>query len=248
MSKLQASRYELKYLISESKAKRILNEIQTRLQPDDHTLDSKGYHIRSLYMDSRNLHCYKQTSDGVKNRFKLRIRFYDDDPTSPVFLEVKRRVTNVVQKKRAGVFREAGQKIASGSAPHPEMLINNNAQQRDALNAFCRLRDQLGAVGHIYVDYFRQAFECGTHNHYRVTFDRDVLGSKFKPGSKLEIPPRRMMSKINGVVLELKFVERPAPWMLQLANQYGLSAISVPKYVECVDVLRPVTGGTGAFA
>jgi len=239
MSSLQASRYELKYLVSESKAKLIRKEVASRMKPDAFTCGASGYHIRSLYLDSRQLACYQQTNDGVKNRFKLRVRFYDDAIDSPVFLEVKRRVTNVIQKRRACVSRESGLKIVTGASPNPLMLVKDSAQQREALNTFCRLRDQLGAVGHIYVDYFREAFECETDNHYRVTFDREIRGSTFVPGSDLVMPPRRKMARISDVVLEFKFVDRPAAWMKALAQRFGLKAISVPKYVECVDVVRP---------
>jgi hypothetical protein len=237
MSSLQASRYELKFLISEAKAKAIQKEVAARMKPDTFTKDEFGYHIRSLYLDSRHLDCYQQTNDGVKNRFKLRVRFYDDACDSPVFLEVKRRVTNVIQKKRAGVSRESASKLVRGGAPTPSMLLKNNAQQRDALVTFCRLRDQLAAVGHIYVDYFRQAFECDSNNQYRVTFDREVCGSPHVPGSGIVMPPRKKMSRIDGVVLELKFVNKPARWMTQLTKRFGLQPISVPKYVECVNVL-----------
>ncbi len=239
MIRLQASRYELKYLITESQAKAIRGEVCARMKPDAFTNGIPGYHIRSLYLDSRHLACYQQTNDGVKNRFKIRVRFYDDESDSPAFLEIKRRVTNVIQKKRACVSRESASRIVSGAAPDSEMLIDDNARQRDAMITFCRLRDQLGAVGHIYVDYFREAFECKSNNQYRVTFDRDVCGSPFSSGMGLVMPPRKMMSRIAGVVLELKFVNRPARWMTELTQRFGLEAISVPKYVECVDVLRP---------
>ena len=239
MSNLQASRYELKYLVPESKAKLVRKEVAMRMKPDAFSCGSNGYHIRSLYLDSRQLACYQQTNDGVKNRFKLRIRFYDDNTDSPVFLEIKRRVTNVIQKRRAGVSREAGRKIVAGASPNPSMLVKDSAEQREALTLFCRLRDQLGAVGHIYVDYLREAFECESGSHYRVTFDREIHGSKYVPGSELAMPPRRKMARISDVVLEFKFVDRPAPWMKELAQRFGLKAISVPKYVECVDVVRP---------
>ena len=52
--------------------------------------------ITSLYLDSSALHLYRQTVQGIKNRFKLRIRFYDDNPGNPAFLEIKRRVTDVI--------------------------------------------------------------------------------------------------------------------------------------------------------
>ena len=88
MQSFQVSRHELKYLVSESQASAVRNEIQAYLRPDANTgSDGSSYRVRSLYLDSRDSQCYNETLDGTKNRFKLRMRFYDDAPTSPVFLD-----------------------------------------------------------------------------------------------------------------------------------------------------------------
>ncbi len=230
----------MKYLIPESQARAIRERVLAHLQPDDNTEpNSIGYQVQSLYLDSQKLTCYVQTLKGFKNRFKLRIRFYDNQPTSPVFLEIKRRVTNVIQKKRAMVHRSAGEAILRGSLPTTDMLIKNTAEQRDALFSFCQLKDEVGAVGKIFVDYFREAFQCGGANHYRVTFDRLVRGSSYNPRVGLYLPERNKMARIPGVVLEMKFVNEPADWMIDIARQFHLESTSVPKYVECIDVVDP---------
>ena len=240
MNNHQASRYELKYLISEPQARAIREHVLAYLQPDDNTEpNSIGYQVQSLYLDSPRLTCYTQTTKGFKNRFKLRIRFYDEKPDSPVFLEVKRRITKVIQKKRAMVDRKSGEAILRGSPPSPEMLVNNNAEQRDALLSFCKLKDEVGAVGKIFVDYYREAFQCGGANHYRVTFDRLVRGSNYDPRVGLHLPERTKMARIPGVVLEMKYINKPADWMVQIARRFHLERTSVPKYVECIDVVDP---------
>jgi len=235
----QASRYELKYLVTEAQALAIRQHVLAYLTPDDNTeMNSIGYRVQSLYLDSRKLTCYTQTMQGFKNRFKLRIRFYDDKPDSPVFLEIKRRVTNVIQKKRAMVDRQSGEAILRGERPNPSMLLKDNATERDALQSFCQLKDEVGAVGKVFVDYYREAFQCGGANHYRVTFDRNVCGSTYEPGNGLRVPERSKMAKIPGVVLEMKYVEKPAPWMIDIARRFHIERTSVPKYVECVDVVK----------
>ena len=240
MSELQKSRYEMKYLITESQADAIRRLVKTRLMPDAHSHgNSIGYRVRSLYLDSRDLTCYNETQCGTKNRFKLRIRFYDEDPNLPVFLEIKRRVTDVVCKLRATVSRRSAEQLLRGASPSPTMLLRNIPDERKALREFCLLRDQLGAVGKVFVDYYRQAYESSAGNQYRVTFDRNVFGSDYQPGNGLTMPPRSQMTNIGGVILEMKYVGRPASWMIDLSRRFGLKAQSVPKYVECVDVVVP---------
>ena len=177
------------------------------------------------------------------------MRFYDDTPASPVFLEVKRRVTVIVQKQRAAVSRAAALDLLKGHGPSPEMLLESSAAQREGLENFCRLRDQLAAVGKVFVDYQREAWEGAGGNHYRVTFDRGVRGSIYVPGSGLTIPSRSELSGIEGVVLEMKYTNQPAPWMNDIAGRHNLRPVSVPKYVECVDVTLggPHQHGAGSF-
>jgi len=238
MKTFQASRYELKYLIAESLADAIRAEVLTHLNSDKNSMaGSRGYRVQSLYLDSKRLHCYQDTLQGNKNRFKLRIRFYDNSEESPVFLEIKRRVTDVIQKKRAAVSRASAEKILRGHSPDPRMLLKDTPAERDGLNTFFQLKEQLAASGRVYVDYFREAYQNGSLNDYRVTFDRTICGSLYVPGSHLQMPDISKMSEINAVVLEMKFVERPADWMNDIARRFSLVPTSVPKYVECINAL-----------
>jgi len=239
MKTFQASRYELKYLISESLADAIRAEVLTHLKLDKNSITgSQGYRVQSLYLDSKRLHCYQDTLQGNKNRFKLRIRFYDNREDSPVFLEIKRRVTDVIQKKRAAVSRVSAEKLLRGHSPDPCMLLKDTPAERDGLNSFFGLKEQLAAAGRVYVDYFREAYQNGSLNDYRVTFDRTICGSLYVPGSRLRMPEISKMSQIDSVVLEMKFVNRPADWMVAIARRFNLTPTSVPKYVECINALE----------
>ena len=86
---------------------------------------------------------------GQKNRFKLRIRFYDDNPENPAFLEIKRRETDVIKKKRAAITREGAKAMLAGEPPSPEFLYGNKvtAKSMEAMFEFCSLRDRIRAGG-----------------------------------------------------------------------------------------------------
>ena len=85
--RLQGSRFELKYLITESTARQVRDFALGYLQPDPHADPARNceYAVHSLYCDSRSLRLCKGTLWGQKNRYKLRIRFYDESPESPAF-------------------------------------------------------------------------------------------------------------------------------------------------------------------
>ena len=116
--KLQTNRFELKYIIDEQRARAIRDYIHGYVEPDEHVqnLRTCSYPIHSLYLDSPTLLLYRQTTQGLKNRFKLRIRFYDDVPAHPAFLEIKRRLTDAIRKERAAICRAGVDRLLKGQA------------------------------------------------------------------------------------------------------------------------------------
>jgi SPX domain protein involved in polyphosphate accumulation len=72
-----------------------------------------------LYLDSDSLKLYRTTINGDKNRYKLRLRYYEDRPDAPVFFEIKRRMNNIIMKQRGGVRRELVHAILAGKFLRP---------------------------------------------------------------------------------------------------------------------------------
>ena len=108
------SRFECKYMVDPSVVPEIRHFLASFTEPDAFAAKCPGfrYPISSLYLDSPSLDLYQQTVNGEMDRFKLRIRTYDDNPASPAFLEVKRKHNNVVHKRRAGISRDRNQSRA----------------------------------------------------------------------------------------------------------------------------------------
>src|SRR5262245_48745643 len=122
---MQTNRFELKYVIDERTAGEVRRYVRQFLEPDEHTdpRGGVGYPVHSLYLDSYDLALARQTLTGKKNRFKLRIRFYDDDDESPVFFEIKKRVNDVIMKERAIVYRASVPKFLAGvPLDHPDLV------------------------------------------------------------------------------------------------------------------------------
>ena len=106
-------RFEYKYLIAERQAQLVQAFASAYLRPDIHTdaAHDNQYTVYTLYLDSRDLALYHSTVSGDKNRFKLRVRCYDDRPDTLAFFEIKSRKSDVIQKARAPVHKEAIERI-----------------------------------------------------------------------------------------------------------------------------------------
>jgi hypothetical protein len=168
-------RLELKYLIDEVTAAAIRRAIAPHCEPDlfNGTV-GRGYSIRSLYLDSPGLVCFRAKERGDHDRFKLRARTYD--AYGQVHLEIKRKRGDVVWKERAAVPRESWAEAAQGwRAPH--------TKNPRALERFARLTAELGAEPRMMVDYEREAYASHHDGYARVTFDRHVMAGAADPAA-----------------------------------------------------------------
>jgi hypothetical protein len=234
---LQRQRFELKYLIDEATARQVRDFARCHLLRDDHAIPELryAYPIYSLYLDGPGLQLYRATVEGQMNRFKLRIRYYNDRPASPVFFEIKRRVNEAIMKERAVVRRERLSDLLAGRCPMPGDLVNpNDFKGYSALRRFCELRSNIGATGKVIVYYLREAWVTPADDNVRLTFDRELKTARYDGtlDNKLFVP-----AEMGGVVLELKFDNRFPLWMQELAESCDLYRTSFPKYVKCTEAL-----------
>ncbi len=237
---IQASRFELKYIISEQCAGAVRDFVRRYLKPDRHGEPEQhcAYTVCSLYLDSADLALCRATIDGVRNRFKLRIRFYDDSPESPVYFEIKRRADNVILKERAAVRRESVSRLLAGHRPKQSDLANGNGESIRALHRFCDLRRAVEARGQVFVSYAREAYMPPHGNGVRITFDRRLSARNYDRALPLTNSQRGFHPRLGGVILELKFSNRFPSWMSDMVQIFHLERCRMPKYVTCVRSLR----------
>ena len=166
-------RYEMKYVISESKAAAIARFIGPYLKVDRYGIlqPNYAYPIVSLYLDSDNLRLYRESLEGHLNRFKLRVRSYSDESDCPQFFEIKRRANTVIIKSRARVTPHDVAALLSGQYVPP---LQSHKTEVDAIKQFQLYMKNIGAKPKVLIRYMRQAYESDTENHVRVTFDRQL--------------------------------------------------------------------------
>jgi len=226
-------------VVSESLAAVVANYIRPYMNPDRHSEFRTGdsYPIASLYLDSRDLRLCRESLEGHKNRFKLRIRRYTDDPDYPLFFEIKRRVDRVIIKSRARVLAHSVADLLMGSTPMPQDGSRENA----ALGQFLQYYALVGGRPILLVRYQRQACESRFQDSVRITFDRKI---GFKVCSQPEVSLNGTGWRpwpTEGVVLEIKFTGRCPAWVVRMIQDLDLPAQSVSKYVR--SVLAASAGG-----
>jgi hypothetical protein len=204
--------------------------------------EGQRYPICSLYLDTEDLRFYFQTVAGQKNRFKLRLRTYSDDPQTPVFFEIKERMNNVVRKWRLALAREQTRDFMNHGVNG--WLNSSSPTFLEEIEHFASHVNLAGAKPVMRVKYVREAYETHGSTPVRITLDTNLEHvATFDDNVQLEVGPW-ISTPIEGTILEVKFTERFPQWVHSLAQFAELRQQSIPKYALCVDHLFEKGGGS----
>ena len=236
-------RLELKYLIDEYTADRIRHDIVPFCQPDPHNFGhnarsvggnprgSLGYGISSLYLDSPGLALFNAKERGDSKRLKLRIRSYRGSQIA--VLELKRKISDIIDKTRASVDRAQVKRIATGRLP-----AASDPELDRFLTNFALTSMKVGAQPTLHVRYDREAYSSEVDTYARVTFDRRVEVQRARDWDRAPDPDgwyafdqyRRPELRDKNVILELKCQSFVPWWITNLIRSHALKRQSISKY------------------
>ncbi len=228
-------RLEIKYLIDEFMADRLRRDIAPFCVADSHNENDReqpSYSICSLYLDSPSLAFHQAKERGDPVRLKLRIRTYGDAPLA--VLEIKRKISDVIDKSRTTISRPDVERAVLG-------LLDTSAEPievRRFLDEFAYIVATSGAQPTLQIRYDREAYVSAVDEYARVTFDRKIAARReesWTPRSSLSgwsefDDSWRPDQENRSVVLELKCESAIPFWMSDLVRKHSLTARSFSKY------------------
>ena len=159
-------RNELKHVIDAADKAAICANLRAVARLDEHAGPSGQYKIRSLYFDNAYDTALSEKINGVNEREKFRIRYYNDDP-SVIHLEKKVKRNGLGYKVSADLTREEAQKIVDGDTDW--MLTSGRAL---VVELYSRMKSQ-GLRPKTIVDYTRTPFVYAPGN-VRITIDENI--------------------------------------------------------------------------
>ena len=223
------NRFEVKYVLNLDQVKQIIGAILPYVEPDTHNGKSGFYPIVSLYYDSPDLMCFWEKVDGMKFRRKLRIRLYDDGPDN-AFLEIKQRIDQTTQKRRARGPLE-GFLSRMNLLRSPEFPIGEDPVCDEARLLVDKFRLEPKAI----VSYNRSAWFGVYERGLRITIDRNLRYSKFMGRFDFRGGRDRYFISPGQMVLEVKFNEAVPGWLCSALNRLDLAARRLSKYCQAVN-------------
>lgn len=159
-------RNEIKHEISAADKAAICASMRAVARPDPHAGPDGRYLIRSLYFDTPADKALREKLDGVSEREKFRIRFYNGDP-SVMHLEKKVKRGGLGYKVSAPITAEEAQRIVDGDTNW--MAVSGRGL---LVELYAKMKSE-GLRPKTIVDYTRTPFVYGPGN-VRVTIDENI--------------------------------------------------------------------------
>lgn len=222
ITKLSKYRFEYKYYITQQEKELLQKRIGMLLNVDKNAQENNYYSIRSIYFDDYKDTSLNQVINGISEREKYRIRFYNLDD-SYICLEKKQKVNNMTNKQSCRITKEQLLDILKG-----ENLVIKKENHKLLNEFYLKILTQTYKPVCI-IEYDRVPYTYVAGN-VRLTLDYNMsVSCDFEDvfSDKLNKIP---FVENNMALLEVKFndfIPDYIRWSLQLNN---LTRISYSKY------------------
>ena len=218
---LTVNRREMKYLLTKPQSVLLQQELSKILMPDNYARGGY-YRVRSLYFDSLENIDFHEKLCGAQKRKKIRLRIYGADKET-VKLELKEK--DGAYQKKLSLFVTKEEALALIHRQYHILLERTEETARLFYVTLTQGAYRPAAI----VEYDRRAF---VHPEFvtRVTFDEKIThcmaGYEF---FRDDLP----LMPVDGdqVILEVKFNGTLVEPVRAVLGKYGLSNLSVSKYV-----------------
>ena len=222
-------RHEYKYLISRADAELPKLRLPHIMQRDPHAGETGRYTIRSLYFDDASAAAYYEKMDGIDNRTKYRIRFYNYD-SSVIKLEKKEKLGNLTRKTAQTITKNDARALeyalSQGCPDNPDGLT-------EELRLACNGRNLRPRV---LVDYDRTPFLCHAGNT-RITIDENLRTRPYI--AHLFASPRAMTPVLepDQVILEVKFDDFLPGYLADALADIPKVNMAISKFAMCMSFI-----------
>ena len=212
-------RHELKYLIDSRQRTALVRAMRAHMIPDAYGEST----ICNVYFDTPDFRLIRRSLEKPVYKEKLRLRSYGPVTSEQeVFLELKKKYSGVVYKRRISVKEYAATQFLSGNSP-----LAQPSQIGREIEYFLHFYGDLMPA--VYICYDRTALFAKDDPDLRVTFDTnirwrtDALRLTAQPGGAQILPD-------GFSLMEIKTAAAIPMWLTELLTRQRIFQTSFSKY------------------
>lgn len=212
-------RYELKYLLTAAQKETVLSAMAPYMALDRYGRTT----IRNLYYDTDTYLLARRSIEKPVYKEKLRLRSYGcADADSTVFVELKKKYSSVVYKRRIALPNRAAMAWLSGESRCP--LPSQIGREIDyCLSFYESLRPR------VFLSYEREAYYARDGSELRITFDDRILCRQEALSLSSGVYGTPILPE-GTVLMEIKCAGGIPLWMTRVLSRERICKTSFSKY------------------
>ena len=258
------NRIEDKYLLPRKCLDKALDTLRAHLGQGDVDTSTRYNNNTTVYLDNKDLICFRDAIDKAMPRFKVRIRHYENEsgPENVAYVELKIAEEERSKKLRVRILRKDIESIAAGKelkSSDSIIDINKDISKDKLWNRIAILNtiiSKYGLTKRMEVSYERRAF---SDNEIRVTIDDKIHYKAFasiEPSMRDTITKSdhwiKQVKKISElstgewVILEVKHDDNVPKWLRHMLKDCEAEEVKISKYVSAV-TKQLISGNDGTL-
>ena len=169
-------RYEKKFILDKEQYNKLIPKLLEYMTPDKYCKSGKNYNIYNIYYDTEHNDVIRHSISKPFYKEKLRLRSYKipSNPSDKVFLELKKKINGIVNKRRVLLTLEEAYKFLElGERPCSNDYINTQV-----LNEIEYYLNNNPVKPTVYIGYTRNAFFAKDDPDFRLTFDPNIISRR----------------------------------------------------------------------
>lgn len=221
-------RREIKFLLSGEQYEALQEVLTQYMNPDPYCIDGKTYGIYNVYYDTENDDLIRQSIEKPYYKEKIRLRSYlsPAGPDDRVFLEIKKKIGGIVNKRRVTMtLEEANNYMFHGIRP----ADNGKYIQRQVLSELDVLLSRYHVSPKQYISYERAAYFGKDDKNFRLTFDKNITARRYDVSLDLESYGEQLIPE-TARLMEVKINGSMPKWLAEQLAALKIYKISFSKY------------------
>ncbi len=221
-------RREIKFLLNLEQYEALSEVLEEYMNPDPYCVDGKTYGIYNVYYDTVNDDLIRQSIEKPYYKEKIRLRSYMSPagPDDRVFLEIKKKIGGVVNKRRVTMtLSEAEEYIKNGTYP----ADNGKYIQRQVLKELDVLLERYPVQPKQYISYERAAYFGKDDSGFRLTFDHNITARRTEVALDTESYGEQLIGE-DQRLMEVKISKSMPMWLANELARLKIYKISFSKY------------------
>lgn len=220
-------RYEKKYLISIEQYNILIPKLLEHMELDKHCRQDENYSIYNIYYDTENNDAISHSISHPYYKEKLRLRSYKipDGLSDKVFLELKKKINGIVNKRRAALTLEEAYKFLELC----EKPVSDEYHNKQVLSEIEYYLKNNPVHPKVYIGYKRTALFGKENKEFRITFDSKILTRRNAVRLEAGYFGEDLLEK-DQYLMEVKIIGAMPIWFTKLLSELSICSTNFSKY------------------